>query len=91
VVAILNDDSAQRDEEVKSATKAIGPEAHAPKKVIDLSLRKEPMPHGRGFLIDVVVASGSDVLHVGRERQCPREGARHVDLGLSRSRRARDA
>ncbi|MDF2693371.1 MAG: hypothetical protein K0S65_1754, partial [Labilithrix sp.] len=49
VVAILNDDSVQREEEAKAALKEIGVEAHAPKKVVDVSLRKEPMPHGTGF------------------------------------------
>ena len=52
VVAILNDDSAVRDEEANQAMKEIGREAHAPKKVIDVSLRKERMPHGTGFLVD---------------------------------------
>ncbi len=52
VVAILNDDQAVREEEAKQLMKEIGVEPHAPKKVVDVSLRKEPMPHGTGFLVD---------------------------------------
>lgn len=52
VVAILNDDRADREQEIKDVEKAMGDESHAPKKVIDVSLRKEPTPHGTGFMID---------------------------------------
>jgi hypothetical protein len=30
----------------------LGKDEHAPKNIIDVSLRKEPMPHGTGFLIE---------------------------------------
>lgn len=52
VVAILNDDRAIREEETKAAMKDLGLEPKAPKQVIDVSLRKDPMPHGTGFAID---------------------------------------
>jgi S1-C subfamily serine protease len=52
VVAVLNDDKAIREEEAKLAAKEMGMEPHAPKTVIDVSLRKEPMPHGTGFLVE---------------------------------------
>ena len=52
VVAILNDDRADREQEIKEFEKAMGDESHAPKKVIDVSLRKEPTPHGTGFMIE---------------------------------------
>jgi S1-C subfamily serine protease len=51
VVAILNDDRADREQEVKDMEKTLGDESHAPKHVIDVSLRKEPQPHGTGFAI----------------------------------------
>ncbi|HVH40862.1 MAG TPA: serine protease [Labilithrix sp.] len=52
VVAILNDDAAQREEEAKLAMKDFGQQPHAPKKVVDVSLRKQPTPHGTGFLVE---------------------------------------
>ena len=51
VVAILNDDRADREKEIADLEKTMGDEAHAPKHVIDVSLRKEPQPHGTGFAI----------------------------------------
>ena len=51
VVAILNDDRADREKEVLETEKTMGDESHAPKHVIDVSLRKEPTPHGTGFAI----------------------------------------
>jgi S1-C subfamily serine protease len=52
VVAILNDDRATRDEEDRRAMQEIGVDEHAPKTIIDVSLRKEPTPHGTGFMIE---------------------------------------
>lgn len=52
VVAVLNDDRALREEEQKRAMEELGKDEHAPKTIIDVSLRKEPMPHGTGFLIE---------------------------------------
>jgi S1-C subfamily serine protease len=51
VVAILNDDRADREQEIQDMEKTLGDESHAPKHVIDVSLRKEPQPHGTGFAI----------------------------------------
>jgi hypothetical protein len=51
VVAILNDDRADREQEIKDEEKTLGDESHAPKHVIDVSLRKDPTPHGTGFAI----------------------------------------
>jgi S1-C subfamily serine protease len=51
VVAILNDDRADREKEIADQEKTMGDESHAPKHVIDVSLRKEPTPHGTGFAI----------------------------------------
>jgi hypothetical protein len=51
VLAILNDDRADRAKEVAELEKTLGDESHAPKHVVDVSLRKEPTPHGTGFAI----------------------------------------
>jgi hypothetical protein len=51
VVAILNDDRADREKEMLETEKTLGDESHAPKHVIDVSLRKDPTPHGTGFAI----------------------------------------
>jgi S1-C subfamily serine protease len=52
VVAILNDDRDDRDAAVREALENLKDENNAPKKVIDISLRKEPMPHGTGFMVE---------------------------------------
>ena len=62
VVAVLNDDQEVRDDEAKRTLRDLGLEGHAPKSVIDVSLRKEPTPHGTGFMIEgglVLTAAGS--------------------------------
>ena len=51
VVAVLNDDRADREQEIQDLEKTMGDESHAPKHVVDVSLRKEPTPHGTGFAI----------------------------------------
>ncbi len=51
VVAILNDDREDREKEQLELEKTMGDESHAPKHVIDVSLRKEPNPHGTGFAV----------------------------------------
>lgn len=52
VVAVVNDDHDIREQEARQAERDEGHESRMPKKVIDVSLRKEPMPHGTGFLVD---------------------------------------
>lgn len=52
VVAVLNDDRALRQDEQRRAMEELGKDEHAPKNIIDVSLRKEPMPHGTGFLVE---------------------------------------
>lgn len=60
VVAIDNDDQAIREEEARRAERDAGHDTRLPKKVIDVSLRKEPMPHGTGFVIDA--GDGSTII-----------------------------
>ena len=64
VVAVLNDDRALREDEQRRAMIELGKDEHAPKTIIDVSLRKEPMPHGTGFLIEsgVVITAAHVVL-----------------------------
>jgi len=50
VVAITNDDQADREEEARELEKSLGEEAKAPRHVIDVSLRKD-LPDGTGFVI----------------------------------------
>ncbi len=52
VVAILNDDRAVREEEAEEAMRQVGLERRAPKTVVDVSLRKDPTPHGTGFVVE---------------------------------------
>lgn len=51
VVAIVNDDSQDREEETKELERLMGKDPRAPKHVIDVSARKELSPHGTGFAI----------------------------------------
>jgi len=51
VVAIVNDDSKDRDEETKEVERLMGRDPRAPKHVVDVSERKELSPHGTGFAI----------------------------------------
>jgi S1-C subfamily serine protease len=83
VVAILNDDSAQRAEEAKAAMKDIGVEPHAPKKVVDVSLRKEPMPHGTGFLVEGgLVVTAAHVIHSPDQLKLTTKRGQTVDAEL---------
>ncbi len=52
VVAVLNDDGDMREDEARKTLHDMGLEGHSPKSVVDVSLRKEPTPHGTGFVID---------------------------------------
>ena len=52
VVAVVNDDTKDREEETKELERLMGKDPRAPKHVIDVSLRKEATPHGTGFAID---------------------------------------
>jgi S1-C subfamily serine protease len=51
VVAIINDDTQDREDEIKELERLMGKDPRAPKHVIDVSTRKEPSPHGTGFAI----------------------------------------
>jgi S1-C subfamily serine protease/stress response protein SCP2 len=76
VVAVLNDDSADREEELKEVEKSLGDESRAPKHVIDVSLRKEPMPHGTGFMIagGQIVTAAHVVIRPDRLKLTTRKG-----------------
>jgi hypothetical protein len=76
VVAILNDDRADREQEMKETETSLGDESHAPKHVIDVSLRKEPTPHGTGFAIEggEIVTAAHVVLRPDRLKVTTREG-----------------
>lgn len=52
IVAVLNDDADDREAMIREMLERMKDENHAPKKVIDVSLRKEPMPHGTGFMVE---------------------------------------
>lgn len=68
VVAVLNANEAeQREEETKALGVLTKEKAKAPKKIIDVSLRKDPIPDGTGFLIE-----GGMVLTAAHVVQAPR-------------------
>ncbi len=59
VVAIVNDDSQDREEETKELERMMGKDPRAPKHVIDVSVRKELSPQGTGFAIDAKEMPGA--------------------------------
>ncbi len=64
VVAIINDDTQDREEEIKELERFMGKDPRAPKHVIDVSMRTEISPHGTGFAIDAREMGESGVLIV---------------------------
>ncbi|HEU4411459.1 MAG TPA: serine protease [Polyangiaceae bacterium] len=76
VVAILNDDEADRRAEQDEFAKALGAEPKAPQKVVDVSRSKEKTPHGTGFLVEggLVVTAAHVVLRPDRLRVMTRGG-----------------
>ncbi|MBX3202950.1 MAG: trypsin-like peptidase domain-containing protein [Labilithrix sp.] len=83
VVAILNDDTAQREEEAKQTMRELGVEQHAPKKVIDVSLRKEPTPHGTGFLVEGgLIMTAAHVIHSPEQLKITTKRGQTVDAKL---------
>ena len=96
VVAILNDDRADRERETLELEKTMGDESHAPKHVVDVSLRKDPTPHGTGFaILDPrtheleIVTAAHVVLRPDRLRLTTR-GGQTVDAELVRADEVRD-
>ncbi len=91
IVGILNDDRDDRDAEIKRIEKALGKTTDAPKHVIDVSLRKEPQPHGTGFMIESgrVVTAAHVVLRPDRLKISTRDG-QVVDADVDRIDEVRD-
>ncbi|MEO7112758.1 MAG: serine protease [Polyangiaceae bacterium] len=83
VVAILNDDRSDKEQEIVEAEKAMGTDPHAPKHTIDVSLRKNPSPDGSGFIIDgnLIVTAAHVVQRPDRLRVTTRSG-QTVDADL---------
>lgn len=52
IVAIVNDDEADREAERKEVESSLGDEPRAPKRVIDVSSKRATPPHGTGFMVE---------------------------------------
>ncbi len=91
VVAVLNDDRAIREDEQKRAMAELGKDEHAPKNIVDVSLRKEPMPHGTGFLVEggLVITAAHVVLSPDHIKLTTR-GGETVDADLVQIDEVRD-
>lgn len=96
VVAVLNDDRADREQQIQDLEKTLGDESHAPKHVIDVSLRKEPTPNGTGFAIQdpqthklEIVTAAHVVLRPDRLKLTTRDG-QTVDASVVRIDEVRD-
>jgi len=64
VVAVLNDDERMREEEAQRTLKELGQEAEPPKKIIDVTPKHVPTPHGTGFLIEGgAIITAAHVIH----------------------------
>lgn len=91
VVAILNDDEKLREEEAKALMRDVSVEAHAPKTVIDVSLRKEPMPHGTGFLVEGgMIVTAAHVIHSPDQLKVTTKGGQTVEATLEHIDEVRD-
>ncbi len=51
VVAISNDDSADREKQIAALEKRTGTAPHGPKRVIDVSAHRQATPDGTGFMV----------------------------------------
>lgn len=91
VVAITNDDRADHELEVKEVEKTLGQESRAPLHVIDVSARKEPSPHGTGFMVEGgrIVTAAHVILRPDRLKITTRKG-QTVDADLERIDMVRD-
>ncbi len=83
VVAILNDDRSDKEQEIVEAEKAMGTDPHAPRHTIDVSLRKNPSPDGSGFVVDgnLIVTAAHVVQRPDRLKVTTR-GGQTVDADL---------
>lgn len=91
VLAVLNDDKALREEEARRSIGEVGSEAHAPKTVIDVSLRKDPTPHGTAFLVEggLIITAAHVVLAPDHLKLTTKSG-QTVDAELVRIDEVRD-
>jgi hypothetical protein len=91
VVAVMNDDRDLRDEEAKHALAEMGLEGHAPKSVVDVSLRKEPSPHGTGFMIEGgLILTAAHVVHTPDRLKVTTRAKRTVDVEVVKIDEVRD-
>jgi S1-C subfamily serine protease len=91
VVAITNDDTADHEADIKEAEKNLGEDPRAPRHVIDVSTRKEPSPHGTGFMVDGnrIVTAAHVILRPDHLKITTRKG-QTVDADLERIDLVRD-
>lgn len=91
VVAITNDDRDEREAEAKELERSLGDDAKAPRHVVDVSIRKEPMPDGTGFMVEggFVVTAAHVVDRPDRLKLTTRAG-KTVDAELVRIDEVRD-
>src|SRR3954447_26223399 len=64
IVAIVNDDEADREQERKDVESTFGDEPRAPKRVIDVTPKRAQPPHGTGFMIEGgQIVTAAHVIH----------------------------
>ncbi len=91
IVAIVNDDQADREQERKDIEASFGDEPRAPKHVVDVTPKRATPPHGTGFMIDggQIVTAAHVVLRPDRLKVTSRSG-QTVDAELVRIDEVRD-
>jgi len=91
VVAIMNDDRADREAEAKAVEVSLGDEPRAPKHVIDVSPNRTENPHGTGFAIEGgdIVTAAHVVTRPDRLKIITRQG-QTVDAEIDRIDQVRD-
>jgi S1-C subfamily serine protease len=99
VVAVVNDDTKDREEEIKEVERMMGKDPRAPKHVIDVSRQKDLSPQGTGFAVDaheaglgdgVVIVTAAHVVMRPDRLKIRTRGGQTVDAELARIDEVRD-
>ncbi len=91
VVAIVNDDTAEREERIREIETKMGRDPNAPKRVIDVSYQRTTPPDGTGFMIDGgLVVTAAHVVQSPSHLKITTRAGKTVDAELFRIDDVRD-
>ncbi len=91
VVAIVNDDSQEREERIREIETKMGRDPNAPKRVVDVSYQRTNPPDGTGFMIDGgLVVTAAHVVSSPNHLKITTRAGKTVDADLFRIDDVRD-